>query len=123
MVHVPSGHKKEVDHQVECKLKACVSRLEENSQQHRLRILNKLLKMLEPLSANCPVHDPVVTRHRDPHHAGHGGLAVRPRHHLLLGAAHGQDVLVVLAEELEHAVAAPATRESLSGRTRRSGWC
>ena len=91
MVHVPSGHKKEVDHQVECKLKACVSRLEEKSQQHRLRILNKLLKMLEPLSANCPVHDPVVTRHRDPHHAGHGGLTVRPRHHLLLGAAHGQD--------------------------------
>ena len=33
----------------------------------------------------------VVTRHRDPHHAGHGGLTVRPRHHLLLGAAHGQD--------------------------------
>ena len=47
--------------------------------------------MLEPLSSNSPVHDPVVAGHGDPHHVDHDGLPAGPGYHLLLGPAHGQD--------------------------------
>ena len=62
-----------------------------DSQQHGLWVFHELLEMLQPLCTDSSIHNPVIAGHGDPHHVRHSRSALRSHHHLLLGAADGED--------------------------------
>ena len=62
-----------------------------DSQQHGLWVFHELLEMLQPLCTDSSIHNPMIAGHGDPHHVRHSRSALRSHHHLLLGAAHGED--------------------------------